>query len=331
MDNNNISILNKVFPLFQLNISDANINEIGNSANLIYELQNKNEEYILRISKENFNNLPKYEAELDYINYLSLEQANVSKIIPSINNNLVEVILHNNEYFFASIFEKAKGHLPEIDNINEWNEVLFYQWGKTMGKIHYLTKNYSPKEGAFKRKHWNEDIYFNKEYKIHEEDTVIYERWSEIVKEIYTLPKDNDVYGLIHNDFHQYNFFIENGNLTVFDFDDCLYHWYICDIAIAFYHALQTIPINNVEERKEFGIKFIKSFLKGYSEETKLEDKWLEKIPLFLEYRRICSYNFALRLWKKEELTEGQKEYLSLMRYNIENQIPYVQIDFKKL
>jgi len=56
MRDNNNSILNEIFRLFQLNILEVNVNEIGNSANLIYELQNENNSYILRISKQPFCN-----------------------------------------------------------------------------------------------------------------------------------------------------------------------------------------------------------------------------------------------------------------------------------
>lgn len=298
---------------------------------LIYDLQDENNAYILRISKQPFYNLSQYEAEMDYVNYLFYMKVNVSKVIPSINNKLVEVIYDNDECHFVSVFEKAKGHLPRIDNINEWNKSLFYKLGKSMGKIHCLTKDYNPKEGIVKRKQWNEDLNFKGEYAFTEKDCVIYNIWTEIIKEMNTFPKDRGSYGLIHNDFHQYNFFIYNDEIIVFDFDDCLYHWYVCDIAIAIYHSLQTISINSVQECREFGVKFIESFLKGYLEENKIEEKWIDKIPLFLEYRRICSYNFILELWRKNELNDNQKEYLKNMRYDIENRVPYVDINFKEL
>lgn len=331
MKDNNNSILNKIFKIFQLNALNVNINNIGNSTNLIYELQNENNAYILRISKQPFCNLSQYEAEMDYVNYLFHMHGNVSKIIPSKNNKLVEVIYDNDQCHFVSVFEKAKGHSPRVDNINEWNDSLFYQWGKAMGKIHCLTKDYRPQEGKVIRKQWNEDLNFIGEYAVDEKDYIICDIWNEIIKEINNFPKDKDSYGLIHNDFHQYNFFIYDGNITIFDFDDCLYHWYVCDIAIAIYHALQTISINSVQERKKFGIKFTESFLKGYLQENGIEKRWIYKIPLFLEYRRICSYNFVLKLWEKDQINEHQKEYLKNIRYNIENRVPCIDINFKSV
>ena len=48
-----------------------------------------------------------------------------------------------------------------------------------------------------------------------------------------SLPKDDDCYGLIHADIHQGNFFVdENDNITIFDFDDCHYHWFAYDLAV---------------------------------------------------------------------------------------------------
>lgn len=331
MDKNKDLILLKALNVFDINTSDIKTNEIGNSTNLIYDIENKNKKYILRISKQTYEYLPQYEAEIDYLNYLFTKGINVSEVIPSINNKLVEVIVYNNEHYFISLFTKANGHHPQIDNLDEWNEELFYQWGKTMGKIHFVTKDYKYPTHEVKRKQWNEDIYFKETYDLSKSDYELAEIWTKIVNEIDELPKDKNSYGIIHNDFHQYNFFIYNDKITVFDFDDCLYSWYICDIAIAIYHSLQTISVTNKNERESFEIKFIENFIKGYLSENYISKEWLKKIPLFLEYRRICSYKFFLKLWEDNELSEFQKEYLSNMRYNIVNRLSYNNIEFDML
>lgn len=331
MEKNNDLILIKAFSVFDINTSDIKTNEIGNSANLIYDIESKNNQYILRISKQAYEYLPQYEAEIDYLNYLFINDINVPMIIPSMTNKLVEVISYNNEYYFISLFTKANGHHPQIDNLDEWNEELFYHWGKTMGKIHFVTKNYKSPNDKVKRKHWNEDIYFKEIYDLRKSDYDLTEIWTKIVNEIGELPKDKNSYGIIHNDFHQCNFFIYDGKITVFDFDDCLYSWYICDIAIAIYHSLQTVPTTNMKERESFEIKFMENFIKGYLSENYISKEWLKKIPLFLEYRRICSYKFFLKLWSDNELSEFQKEYLSNMKDNIVNRLPYNNIEFDML
>lgn len=65
--------------------------------------------------------------------------------------------------------------------------------------------------------------------------------------------------------------------------------------------------------------------------ENKIDFSCIEKIQLFLEYRRICSYIFIYKLWGKEGLSEQQELYLKNMRYSMENGEPFVEIDFNSL
>lgn len=331
MRENISSILYDVSKLYKLEIDVGNFNKIGNSNNLIYEFQYKGEHFILRITEKSIEHLPSYEAEVDFINYLAKNKVMVSKAILSINNKLVEAIELSDSCYIISIFEKAQGHAPIIDSTEEWNSKLFHKWGQTMGQIHSLSKEYKFPNKFMKRKQWNEDIYFTEEYSIYVEDEKVLNIWTRITNELKSLPKDKDSYGLIHYDFHQHNFFIDKNNkLTVFDFDDCIYSWFIFDIAIAFYHAVACVPINESEKRINFAWNFIESFLKGYIKENPIDGYWIEKLPLFLEYRRICSYIFFVKMWHNQNIEPWQKEYLKNMKYNIENQIPYIEMDFKR-
>ncbi len=57
----------------------------------------------------------------------------------------------------------------------------------------------------------------------------------DLLKEIETLPKDKDSYGLIHNDLHPGNFLIDGERIHLIDFDGCMYSWYAFDIGNALY------------------------------------------------------------------------------------------------
>ena len=322
-------ILDEVSKLYQLDMDKGGFSPIGNSANLIYEFQHKGEYFILRITEKDIEHLANYEAELDFINYLAENKVSVSKAITSVNSKLVEFVKDSNSCYIISVFEKAAGHMPVINDAEEWNDKLFYKWGQTMGQMHALSKGYKLNNKSINRKQWNEDIYFTNEYIT--EDESIADKWNKIINEISLLPKDEKSYGLIHYDFHQYNFFINKDDISVFDFDDCLYHWFICDIAIAFYHAVACVPVSEPKRRIDFARDFIEAFLKGYLKENLIEDYWIEKIPLFLEYRRICSYMFFAKMWDNQNIEPKQKEALERMRCNIVNEIPYIEIDFRIL
>ncbi|OQY33837.1 MAG: hypothetical protein B6I38_03100 [Anaerolineaceae bacterium 4572_5.1] len=91
-----------------------------------------------------------------------------------------------------------------------------------------------------------------------------------------TLPKDRAGYGLIHQDAHGGNFFIKDGAITLFDFDDCMYGWFIYDIAmVLFYAAL------GKEDMAAFTKTFMGDFLQGYAQENMLAPPMAAGNPAF--------------------------------------------------
>ncbi len=324
-------VLNESMKLFGFQANKTNINILGNSANIIYEIEQNGRYYIIRITQKSDTYLPSYEGEIDWINFLADNGVNVSKAISSVSNKFVESTNVDNSCFLVSVFEKAKGKMPDTKVTDEWNESLFYNWGKTMGQMHALAEEYSVKEIAMKRKEWNEDIYFTSEYSLPLKEKKVIEKWNSIIDKLESLPKDKDSYGIIHYDFHQYNFFVNDGSITVFDFDDCLYNWFACDVAVSLYNAVYSIPKNEIQKRIDFAHLFIKLFLKGYLTENTIDSHWIGKIPLFLHYRRICSFMFFSKLWSTENKSERQTKYLQEMKDDIENDIPVIDIDFNHI
>lgn len=324
-------LLKEAIKLFEFEDIKTNTNLLGNSANMIYEIEQNDERYILRITQKPAKYIPSYEGEIDWVNYLADNGVRVSRAISSVNNRYVEHIHNDNSCFLVSAFEKADGKIPDTKDNEVWNESLFYKWGQSMGQMHALAKEYTVKDISMKRKEWNEDIYFTSEYSLPDEETKVIKKWNAIIEQLESLPKDKDSYGIIHYDFHQHNFFVNNDDITVFDFDDCLYHWFTCDITIALYHAVYSIPKTEPQKRIDFAQQFTSSFFRGYLEENIIDDFWIKSIPLFLSYRRICSFMFFSKLWNSENINEWQKKYLQEMKHNIENDIPVINIDFNNV
>ena len=65
-------------------------------------------------------------------------------------------------------------------------------------------------------------------------------------------PKIADSYGLIHNDFNDGNFTVDydNGDITVFDFDDCCYFWFMYDLACAWEGGIGRVMFRPLAERR---------------------------------------------------------------------------------
>jgi len=134
----------------------------------------------------------------------------------------------------------------------------------------------------------------------------------DLIKEMMSLPKDKDSYGLIHNDMHQWNIHIDGDKINVFDFDDALYSWFALDIGIALYHALWWGRKD--DSGNDFTNSIVKHFLEGYLSANQLSDFWLATIPMFMKYRQICKFSW---FYEPENADEHQRERIR----NIENDV----------
>jgi Ser/Thr protein kinase RdoA (MazF antagonist) len=137
-----------------------------------------------------------------------------------------------------------------------------------------------------------------------------------------TLPKDEDYYGLIHNDMHQWNFLLDGDKINVFDFDDSLYGWFALDIGIALYHGLWWGRKDDAGN--DFTRSIIENFLKGYQSANHLNDFWIGKIPLFMKFRQICKFSW---FFDPENIDGHQKERIR----NIENGILFTDCEMIEL
>lgn len=303
---------------------------INDFENYIYEFEKNGQQYILRLTHSSHRTEDLVNGELDWIHYLHKNGANVCNPIFSHNNKLVERIDSKKSYFLATAFEKAKGGHAERNNEAVWNCSLFEKWGQTVGRMHALTKDHSPSNNVNKRfDMFEDDLYKNGGNYIKVYGNEFVNKLENLIKWCETLPKGPNTYGLVHTDVHQGNFFVNNGNITVFDFDDCAYSWFVNDIAIVLFYVVWGMPINNRKQKDEFAKDFLKHFLKGYCSENSLDPSLLKTIPNFLKLRQIIVFAVLNKKWDFGNLSDKQKQIVEDMKHNIENDIPYLDVDFE--
>jgi len=119
---------------------------------------------------------------------------------------------------------------------------------------------------------------------------VIAEKRAEVIRE---LPKDKDGYGLIHTDLHFANFFVdvETGTVTIFDFDDCAYGWYVMDIAMTLLDAMVVhAGTDRAVSTEAFAAAFLKSYLRGYTAEAPMSAFRASQLLHFLKLLEIGLY-----------------------------------------
>jgi Ser/Thr protein kinase RdoA (MazF antagonist) len=305
-------------------------NSIGNSANQVYEML-ADRPVILRVSEYTEKKKNHIDFELEWMDYLSQKINNIVQPISSVNDNLLEIIICDKKYILC-VFEKAKGHMLDIRNIHEYNKALFLEIGLLMARIHNMTKNYSCHNNSISDEFaWYNGWSFWSEYNLIIDDEVSpYEK--KYIQELYSLPKSSDTYGIIHADIQWANFFIDNGHITLFDFDDCEFNWYAYDMAITLYQFVQQsgIPHTSQKERADFAETFLLSYLKGYIQENTIDKNHILQLDMFMKYRRITTYKFIQNVFNVKTVNP-HLDYMNWLKKEILLDNPFVEINYEKI
>lgn len=261
--------------------------EGGRNQIMIVSLNGDNQ-YVLRISALGDRTENDYLAETEFVHFLAENGAPVADAIPSVHGKLVECIEADGKEVYVSLFAYTKGMLI-ADNGYQYREgaplsEYFYNTGKALGKIHSLSKAYVPVH--------NRPNYFDK-YNMFYLDHLIPDKYHELkraigkrLEEFHTLPIDKNCYGLVHFDFSDGNYHIDmnTGEITVFDFDNCIYCWYMFDLTNLWIHNEGwTRQETNPEKRFELLQQCFDFQLQGYKTETDISEEMLKKLPLFID------------------------------------------------
>ena len=269
--------------------------------------------------------------ELEFVNYLKSQGVSTSTAIPSMEGQFVEIIDGKAGKFLAYVFEKAQGTLVGREN---WNPDLFHNWGRLMGRIHLLSKDFQISNESFQRQQWHEEETLNVEKYVPKSESVVHQKALILLERLHALPRDRDSYGLTHGDLHHRNFFWRDGAISPFDFDDCEYSWFASDIAIALYYAAHhdmsssVVPWTDMD-RATFVPYFLEHFTSGYLSQNDLDPTWFTYIPDFLMLRAIIMYVIGLQLGDARELSEQHRAKLTFHREAIEDD-SWVQLGFSR-
>ena len=298
------------------------IKKIGGFENFVFEYIKNNSEYIMRFVHSSHRTKDQVFAELEFIDYLDKNNARVSTVVHSINDNLLEVIgINEMEYFIICVFEKAPGgRVKKVDLTDEF----YIMFGEEVGRLHSLTKSYKPKH---KRIEWDEEPFLEMTEKtLPKNDKIIEEKYQLLVEKLNNLEKNPDNYGLIHTDLHFGNMFISSGELTFFDWDDSSYKHFISDIAIVlFYHyAFGDIPQEVIDTESE---RVLALFLEGYKRQNSIDINFFKNLNDFLMLRTIILYVVIYDAGEEMIDSVWGKQYLDKYRERIIQNTPFLTLE----
>jgi Ser/Thr protein kinase RdoA (MazF antagonist) len=250
---------------------------------------------ILAIPENEMDKLYSLEKRVRFANYLGENGIKLAYPIRNQNGNLYETSTDNQHIYTAYVMEFCEGRNPES---HELTDELVHQWGKITGKSHKVTKTfpYNINDNDINCK--AEIAFFRNWCK----DPIVKAAWSEMECYLDTLPKGQESYGFIHNDNHQRNILVSDGDITIIDFDCAGRQFFIQDITTPAQGIMFDItggmlsPLRDTERLK----RFFHSFISGYEKENHLADLWYKEISSFINYRRLLLFT-CMQGWLNTE------------------------------
>ncbi|MBO0992760.1 phosphotransferase enzyme family protein [Bacillus sp. SD088] len=304
--------LNKIYPL--------NFMKIESVTDEIYRCTAVQGEFYARIT--NYKTYDEQLEEVQYTNFLYNEGFGATPAVSSLNGNIVEKMSLNEEVLTV-LYQAAPGiHLPR----SQWQPNVLKEVGRQIGRLHRLSKKFE----NIKPLQYINDWYDNEEYAflkyIPKEESAIREMAHEVLSTIKDLPKSDSTYGLLHGDLWLENIVVDRDlKLTMIDFQDCEKHFYIFDLAVPIYSAMEYSFVGN-GNIVDYGRSITKAIIDGYQEENDLSQEMVDKLPLFIKLKEIFEYSLMHMYWNKEKLTEEQLRIMNHFRIRIEHNLSLLKM-----
>jgi Ser/Thr protein kinase RdoA (MazF antagonist) len=307
-------------------ITPESIHLLDGFESFMYEFERDDGEYILRIGHSLRRSIPMIQGEVNWINYLSDGGVPAARAILSENNRLVERVDDGQgEHFLATAFVKARGGHPKRA---DWTPSFFEAYGAMMGRMHALSRRYEPDPSTW-RPEWDDPTMMYADLFLPPSEASALEKYRALVQHLRALSREADSYGLIHQDAHTGNLFVdEAGNITLFDFDDCVYGPFIYDIAMALFYI---VPFD-LSGASNMAGEFMPHFLRGYQRENQFQSTWLRQLPYWLKLREIDLYSAIYRSFDVNHLDDPWvASYMEGRKQRIEGDVPFIDLHFESL
>ena len=163
---------------------------------------------------------------------------------------------------------------------------LYRTIGELAARIHLHSESWQPPAG-FVRRRWDDeglvgpDPLWGRFWEtsiLTDRQRSLFERGrAEIFKTLNALPQDSSMFGLIHADLHLNNVLVDGDDLTIIDFDDAGFGWYLHELAVT---------LESASDEPWYDDAFA-ALVEGYRSIRPLSDDELALLPVFITQRTL--------------------------------------------
>lgn len=242
-------------------------------------------ELILRVHRIGYSSPQEIRSELAWINALrSAAVIDTAAPVAGADGELVQQLgADANGYRRSAVaFERVPGSAPDSEAAPRWFERL----GALTAAMHAHARAWSLPPG-FSRKRWDVDAMVGPQgywgpwraaIGLDAEGARIVERAIEHIRlrlERFGTPPQR--FGLVHADLRLANLLVDGGKLSIIDFDDCGFSWFLYDFAaaVSFIEHEPTVPA------------LLEAWLAGYARVSPLDVTERAELPGLVVLRRI--------------------------------------------
>ncbi|MDO8827556.1 aminotransferase class III-fold pyridoxal phosphate-dependent enzyme [Methylophaga sp.] len=265
---------------------DANVSLLTVSENATYMVSDEKQmqRFIIRVHRPEYHSKQEIHSELLWIQSLR-EQAllNTPEPLTMRDGSLIASFKDNGVERYLVAFEFMPGKQPDEDeSLIQGFEIL----GATSARLHQQARQWSLPEG-FNRKKWNFDSAFGanplwgdwrEAPGLDEEGQAILEQLCDVLEaKLDHYGESPDRFGLVHADLRLANLLVDDKQLSVIDFDDCGFSWFIYDFASAV-SFLETSPLLPELQR---------AWVRGYKSIAPLSAEGEAMISTLVMFRRL--------------------------------------------
>lgn len=239
---------------------------------------------VLRVHRTDYHTLPAIESELTWIT--ALREQGIVKTPPFLPTDsgspVATVTLPNGASRYVARFAWVDGVEPTEDRLVE----DFKQLGAITARLHLHTKGWSRPAG-FTRFTWDFETSLGSDghwgswrdgLGVGPEEAEILGRCADRIQaRLQAYGKGPDRFGLVHADMRLANLLVDGPNVTVIDFDDCGFSWFMYDLG----SSLSFI------EHEPYVPDLVDSWVTGYRSVTPLTVDEETELPTFIMLRRL--------------------------------------------
>ena len=289
----------------QWGVTPDSLELVNQGINVVFRFTAHENAYFLNLTHVDLKSQAELEANWNFLQHLVEEGAPVSPPVLARDGQKVIAIQQEEDTLLATVTRAMPGELvPE----GMLSEETFHAWGRALAQMHNAAGSFQPADSSL-YKTWD-GIWKNTYALINRSDQAALHEFEQVDAWFQDLSADTPDFGLTHADFRAGNMLLHEGEITILDFDEPVWHWWAADMARPFLE-LSDYAIEDRRQARGW-------FVQGYRSVRSLDEFWVENLPWFMRMKTLDIYAWSAAHWdERQEIT--RQEWMEYYQRRFEN------------